>query len=50
MPMNAVYRGPDELPGTIPIFPLAGALLLPYLAWVSFAAYLNAGIWRLNRA
>jgi translocator protein len=29
--------------------PLAGALLLPYLAWVTFAAYLNAGIWRLNR-
>lgn len=29
--------------------PLAGALLLPYLAWVSFAAYLNAGIWLLNR-
>jgi benzodiazapine receptor len=29
--------------------PLAGGLLVPYLAWVSFAAYLNAGIWRLNR-
>jgi translocator protein len=28
---------------------LAGALLLPYLAWVSFAAYLNAGFVLLNR-
>jgi benzodiazapine receptor len=30
------------------IRPLAAALLLPYLVWVSFAAYLNAGIARLN--
>lgn len=28
--------------------PLAGALLLPYLAWVGFAAVLNAAIWSLN--
>ena len=29
MPMNAVYRGPGDLPAVIPVFPLAGALLLP---------------------
>jgi Lon protease-like protein len=29
MPMNAQYRGPIELPGIIPVFPLPGALLLP---------------------
>lgn len=27
----------------------AAALLLPYAAWVAFAAYLNAGFWWLNR-
>ena len=26
----------------------SGALLLPYLAWITYAAYLNAGIWHLN--
>jgi Lon protease-like protein len=29
MPMNAHYRGPADLPETIPVFPLPGALLLP---------------------
>ncbi len=30
------------------VSPRAGALLLPYLAWVSFASVLNLAIWRLN--
>jgi len=29
MAINAEYRGPQELPETIPVFPLPGALLLP---------------------
>lgn len=31
------------------IFPLAGLLQIPYLLWLSFAAYLNLGIFFLNR-
>jgi tryptophan-rich sensory protein len=27
----------------------AGTLLIPYIVWVSIAAYLNIGIWRLNK-
>jgi Lon protease-like protein len=29
MPMNSTYMGPGDLPAVIPVFPLAGALLLP---------------------
>jgi tryptophan-rich sensory protein len=31
------------------LLPVAALLLVPYLLWVSYAAYLNFGIWRLNR-
>ncbi len=27
----------------------AGRLMIPYLVWVTFALYLNAGVWVLNR-
>jgi tryptophan-rich sensory protein len=33
-----------------PVEPVAGWLLLPYWAWVSFATVLNASLWWLNRA
>lgn len=32
------------------IKPLAGALLIPYLMWVTFATALNWAMWRLNPA
>jgi len=28
----------------------AGALLIPYIVWVSIASYLNIGIWMLNKS
>lgn len=30
--------------------PLAGVLLLPYLAWVAFAAALTLSVWQRNPA
>ncbi len=36
--------------GSWQVNPLAGLLLLPYLAWVTFASFLNLTIWRLNRS
>ncbi|KAJ7754237.1 TspO/MBR-related protein [Mycena maculata] len=32
-----------------PLSPQASYFLLPYCAWLSFATYLNGGIWWLNR-
>lgn len=29
--------------------PFAALLQIPYFIWVSFAIYLNAGVWLLNR-
>ena len=29
--------------------PLAALLQIPYLLWLTFAAYLNAGVWYLNK-
>ena len=31
-----------------PVDRLAALLQIPYLLWVTFAAYLNYGVWRLN--
>ena len=31
------------------VTPVAGGLLVPYLAWVSFATVLNFTIWQMNR-
>lgn len=43
-----------SLLGTIaafsPISPLAALLLVPYLAWVTFAGVLNLSVWRRNRS
>lgn len=38
--MISVFRKAD---------PLAAALQLPYILWLSFALYLNIGVWLLNR-
>ncbi|HEY8277271.1 MAG TPA: TspO/MBR family protein [Methyloceanibacter sp.] len=32
-----------------PIHPAAALLLVPYMAWVTFAAALNFSVWRLNQ-
>lgn len=31
------------------ISPTAGKLMLPYMAWVGFASFLNLVLWRMNR-
>jgi translocator protein len=32
------------------ISPFSATLLVPYLAWITYSTYWNAGIWRLNPA
>jgi benzodiazapine receptor len=34
---------------SLPVSRWAGVLLIPYIAWVSIASYLNIGIWWLNK-
>jgi benzodiazapine receptor len=34
---------------SFPVSAWAGALLIPYLLWVSIASYLNIEVWRLNK-
>lgn len=34
---------------SFPVSSWAGALLIPYIIWVSIASYLNIGIWWLNK-
>ena len=50
MPAEANEAAPADWPLTLARVSTAAALLqVPYLLWLSFAAYLNAGIWLLNR-
>ena len=44
MPMNPRYRGPADLPGVIPVFPLAGALLLLQVALGGLVSSTYAGL------
>lgn len=34
---------------SFPVSSWAGVLLIPYIAWVSIAVYLNIGVWWLNK-
>ena len=33
-----------------PISPTAAYMMLPYLAWATFAGYLNYVVWQMNKA
>ena len=43
-----VYARDDTITFFYPLSKPAALLLVPYLAWVTFAAALNFSVWRLN--
>ena len=46
--LGGLALGPATIVAFHRVHRLAAWLLVPYLAWVSFAAFLNFTLWRLN--
>jgi len=50
MPMNVAYRAPGDLPDVIPVFPLAGALLLSGAVLIATALVISPPLIRSRAA